>query len=76
MKFGAGQKISIVAYSIMFVIGIAINSYSLVGLLRARFFYKDRSRMSLLLIHLSVADLLVIFLRKKKYQTQIFREKY
>ena len=59
MKFGEAQIISIMAYSIMLVIGLTTNSTSLYHLIRERLVKRDRNRMSLLLIHLSVADLLV-----------------
>ena len=59
MKFGEGQVISIIAYSILLIIGLSTNCTSLFYLLRDRLMKKDRNRMSLLLIHLSAADLLV-----------------
>ena len=59
MKFGEAQIIAIIAYSIMFIIGLTLNSISLYQLLKDRLMRKTRNRMSLLLIHLSVADLLV-----------------
>ena len=59
MKFGSGQVISIIVYTIMLIIGLSTNCTSLFYLVRDRVMKKDRNRMSLLLIHLSVADLLV-----------------
>ena len=60
MKFGDAQVISIVTYSIMLLIGLSTNITSLFHFLRNRIIKKDRNRMSLLLFHLSIADLLVI----------------
>ena len=57
MKFGEAQIISITAYSIMFMIGLTTNMVSLFSLVRRN--TGRRNRMSLLLIHLAVADLLV-----------------
>ena len=82
MKFGEAHAIAILAYSIMFVVGLTTNTISLVRMLQVRISVtrmtvmvtmvtqeriqrKDRSRMTLLLIHLSVADLTV---RKCKYE--------
>ena len=59
MKFGEAQIISIIAYCIMLIIGLTTNCTSLYHLVRERVMKRDRNRMSLLLIHLSVADLLV-----------------
>ena len=59
MKFGEAQIISIIAYCIMLIIGLTTNCTSLYHLVRERLMKRDRNRMSLLLIHLSVADLLV-----------------
>jgi hypothetical protein len=59
MKSGEGQVISIITYSILLIIGLSTNCTSLFYLLRDRLMKKDRNRMSLLLIHLSAADLLV-----------------
>ena len=59
MKFGSGQVLSIIAYTIMLIIGLTTNCTSLFYLVRDRMMKKDRNRMSLLLIHLSVADLMV-----------------
>ena len=83
MKFGQAHALTILAYSIMFVVGLATNTGSLVRMMQVRegglvdvtrtvrmalqdrIQRKDRSRMTLLLIHLSVADLTV---RKCKYK--------
>ena len=76
MKFGEAHAIAILAYSIMFVVGLTTNTISLVRMLQVRISVtrmtvmvtmvtqeriqrKDRSKMTLLLIHLSVADLTV-----------------
>ena len=81
MKFGEAHAIAILAYSIMFMVGLTTNTISLVRMLQVRILVtrmtvmmvmlqeriqrKDRSRMTLLLIHLSVADLTV-----RKYDLQ------
>ena len=85
MKFGQAHALTILAYSIMFVVGLATNTGSLVRMMQVRegglvdvtrtvrmalqdrIQRKDRSRMTLLLIHLSVADLTV---RKCKYKNR------
>ena len=59
MMFGDTQIISITVYSIMFIIGLTSNCTSLFFLLLDRKIKKDRNRMNLLLVHLSVADLMV-----------------
>ena len=59
MMFGEAQIVAILAYSLMFVLGFTTNIMSLVSLLGERLRRKDRSKMTLLLIHLSVADLTV-----------------
>ena len=59
MQFGEAHIISIIAYSVMFIIGVTTNSFSLYHLLMERMLRKDRNRMTLLLIHLSIADMLV-----------------
>ena len=81
MKFGEAHAIAILAYSIMFMVGLTTNTISLVRMLQVRISVtwmtvmvtmvtqeriqrKDRSKMTLLLIHLSVADLTV-----RKYMT-------
>ena len=61
MKFGDGQIISIITYTIMFFIGVTTNSTSLFYMIKDRVLKRDRNRMSLLLIHLSIADLLVSY---------------
>ena len=63
MRFGEAQIMAITAYSIMFIIGFVLNSMSLYQLLMERLTRKNRTRMSLLLIHLAVADLMVTILR-------------
>ena len=65
MKFGEAHTISIIAYSLMFLIGIITNSKSLYTLLDERINKRDRSKMTLLLIHLAVADLTVRLLMKR-----------
>ena len=55
MKFGEAQIISITVYCIMFVTGLTTNTISLYHLL-----LRNRNRMTLLLIHLAVADLMLI----------------
>ena len=42
------------------MVGLAANCYSLLHLLRERLLHRNQNRMSLLLIHLTVADLVVI----------------
>ena len=82
MKFGQAHALAILAYSIMFVVGLTTNTISLVRMLQVRISVtrwtvmvtmvtqeriqcRDRSKMTLLLIHLSVADLTV-----RKYDLQ------
>ena len=60
MKFGEAQIIAITTYSIMFIIGLVLNTISLYQLLMERLVKRNRNRMSLLLIHLAVADLMVM----------------
>ena len=64
MKFGEAQIIAITAYSIMFIIGFVLNIISLYQLLVERLMKRNRNRMTLLLIHLAVADLMVSVLRQ------------
>ena len=64
MKFGEAQIIAITAYSIMFIIGFVLNTISLYQLLVERLMKRNRNRMTLLLIHLAVADLMVSVLRQ------------
>ena len=59
MRFGEAHVIAIIAYSIMFIIGFILNNISLYQLLMERLMRKNRTRMSLLLIHLAIADLMV-----------------
>jgi hypothetical protein len=63
MRFGEAQIISITAYSIMLLVGLSTNWPFVYYLVRERIVKRDRNRMSLLLIHLSVADLLVSLLQ-------------
>ena len=51
--------ICITVYTIQLVVGLAVNSYSLVYLLRERMALHNKNRMILLLIHLTCADLFV-----------------
>ena len=64
MMFGEAQIVAIIAYMIMFITGLTTNTMSLVSLLRERLRGNDRSKMTLLLIHLSIADLTVYLFRK------------
>ena len=64
MMFGEAQIVAIVAYMIMFITGLTTNTMSLVSLLRERLRGNDLSKMTLLLIHLSIADLTVYLFRK------------
>ena len=59
MEFGNTEIFSILAYSIMLVIGLTTNTNFLWKSLKDRLVKKIRTRMSLLLIHLAIADLLV-----------------
>ena len=59
MMFGEAQIVAIIAYMIMFITGLTTNTMSLVSLLRERLRGKNRNKMTLLLIHLSIADLTV-----------------
>ena len=69
MIFGQAQVISIITYSILFIIGLAFNSISLFQLLMERIKKKVRNKMNLLLIHLAIADLVV---SKNKNEIQDF----
>ena len=60
LVFSLSQVIEITAYSVLFLFGFCTNSLSLYKLSRERLAKQDKSRMTLLLIHLSVADLIVI----------------
>ena len=64
MVFGSPQIISITTYSVLFIIGVTLNTISLYKLLEERLSRTRRTRMSLLLIHLSIADLMVSMLMK------------
>ena len=59
MLFGEAQIISIITYSILFIIGLSFNTISL----RLLFREKRKNKMTLLLIHLSIADLMVSIFR-------------
>ena len=59
MVFGEANIAAITLYFLMFSVGLTTNSLSLYKLIMARLKMKDRSRMTLLLIHLAVADMLV-----------------
>ena len=61
MRFGEAQIISIITYSILFVIGLMFNTISLYQLVKERVQRKIRNKMNLLLIHLAIADLVVRF---------------
>ena len=65
MEFGEAQIVSILAYSVMFIIGITANTLSLIKLVKTRD-KKDKNRMKLLLIHLSIADLTVKYTLLKR----------
>ena len=66
MKFGEAHAIAILAYSLMFVIGMITNFRALYTLLDERLNKGDKNRMTLLLIHLTLADLSVCKLKKKQ----------
>ena len=59
MVFGEANVAAIALYFVMFSVGLTTNSLSLYKLVTARLKLKDRSRMTLLLIHLAVADMMV-----------------
>ena len=59
MVFGEAQAIALGAYSFLMILGLITNGASLKHLLNERFFKGNKSRMILLLIHLSIADLVV-----------------
>ena len=67
MKFGEAHAIAILAYSLMFVIGMITNFRALYTLLDERLNKGDKNRMTLLLIHLTLADLSVCKLEKNSY---------
>ena len=71
MVFGEAQILAIIAYIIMFITGLTTNTMSLVSLLGERFRRKDRSKMTLLLIHLSVADLTVYLFYTNDFSDKI-----
>ena len=60
--------ICITVYTVQLVVGLAVNSYSLVYLLRERMALHNKNRMILLLIHLTCADL---FVRKRVNLTSV-----
>lgn len=68
MRFNEGHVVSIVVYSVLMVISIAGNATVLVLILQRK--RSDRSRINTMLLHLAVADLLVIKNTKKKIKTQ------
>ena len=59
LRFTAANVICITVYSLQLLVGLAVNSYSLVYLLRERMALHNKNRMILLLIHLTCADLFV-----------------
>ena len=59
MVFGEANIAAIALYFVLFAIGLTTNTLSLYKLFTARLKLKDRSRMTLLLIHLALADMLV-----------------
>ena len=59
MVFGEANIAAIALYFVLFSIGLTTNTLSLYNLFTARLKLKDRSRMTLLLIHLALADMLV-----------------
>ena len=56
MQFNSGHVVSIAGYSTLFIIGSIANFTVLL-----RLYKKKKSRVNLLLIHLTIADLLVTF---------------
>ena len=60
--------ICITVYTMQLLVGLAVNSYSLVYLLRERLALHNKNRMILLLIHLTCADL---FVRKRVTLTSV-----
>ncbi|XP_056645385.1 adipokinetic hormone/corazonin-related peptide receptor variant I-like isoform X2 [Diorhabda sublineata] len=60
MQFNEGHKISIIGYSILMVFSTVANITVLVLILKRR--KKNPSRINTMLVHLSIADLLVAFL--------------
>ena len=59
MVFGEAQIYAIIMYSILLAIGLSTNMAALIHLLNQRLRRRNRTRMTLLLIHLTVADLMV-----------------
>ena len=62
MSFGEAQIIAIVVYSIMLAIGVTANLSFLYHLMYERLVTRKKNRMSMLLIHLAIADLLVKYI--------------
>ena len=60
MKFGDAQIIAICAYSFMFILGLTLNSLSLLTMVQEWRTRRSRTRMNLLMINLAVADLMVL----------------
>lgn len=60
MQFNDGHKLSIIGYSILMVFSTVANITVLVLILKRR--KKNPSRINTMLVHLSIADLLVTFL--------------
>lgn len=75
MVFGEAQILAIIAYITMFITGLTTNTMSLVSLLKERLRRKDRSKMTLLLIHLSVADLTVYLFYANYFSDEILDRK-
>ena len=73
MVFGFPQILSIITYSILFIIGVSLNATSLYKLMEERIFNRRRTRMTLLLIHLSVADLMVVKLAQHNFPDLLFQ---
>ena len=59
MVFGEANIAAIGLYFLMFSVGLTTNSLSIYKLIMARHKLRDRRRITLLLIHLAVADMLV-----------------
>ncbi|XP_023331687.1 gonadotropin-releasing hormone II receptor [Eurytemora carolleeae] len=62
MVFGEAHVYSMIAYSILFIIGFYANSTSLKHFLHVRYIQRKATRINLLFIHLCISDLLVICL--------------
>ena len=59
MEFGEAQIYAITVYSVLLAVGLSTNLPALRHLLNQRLRRRNRTRMTLLLIHLTVADLMV-----------------